>query len=405
MTKPWLRATLLTISVVLMCNGTPANAETPQEFRKKFVEFGWDAPTTSFLREHWREMEATAPFDGIMFKVEVNDDKKQNVTAWHSWDSKPWKREWFQPAVADLKACKFTKFTDNFVLFLASPGTVAWDDDAAWAVMSEKFAITAWVAKQGGAKGLALDFEQYGKPLFHFNPKDGRTFEATVALVRKRGAEAMRAIAREYPDATVFTLFLNSINVHAGKNDKPETILPQSPYALLPAFFDGMLDAAPAGMTLVDGCETGYYLNGDLQYLRWAATMRSCTGPAIRLVSAENRRKYRAQVEAGFGFYLDSYLNAPGGTYYFGPKSGGTRVDRLRDNLTAAGLASDQYVWVYGEQCKWWDVKAPQESTSSFAKTVGHGRRWEEAMPGVTQAILSARSPKRSTGPSTPETP
>ena len=43
-----------------------AAAEVP---RKKFIEVGWDIPDTAFLRQHWQEMERTAPFDGVNFYV------------------------------------------------------------------------------------------------------------------------------------------------------------------------------------------------------------------------------------------------------------------------------------------------------------------------------------------------
>jgi hypothetical protein len=40
--------------------------------RKKFIELGWDIPSTTVLREHWREMEQTTPFDGVEAAVFKN---------------------------------------------------------------------------------------------------------------------------------------------------------------------------------------------------------------------------------------------------------------------------------------------------------------------------------------------
>ena len=94
------------------------------------------------------------------------------------------------------------------------------------------------------------------------------------------------------------------------------------------------------------------------------------------MVALENRAKYHGQVQAGFGFYLDMYLNEKGNHYYFGPKKGGSRIDRLRDNLSAALEASDEYVWVYGEQCRWWKS---QSLSKQVEKTAGKGALWDEA--------------------------
>jgi hypothetical protein len=54
---------------------------------------------------------------------------------------------------------------------------------------------------------------------------------------------------------------MNSINLKAGASDAPQTILASAGYGLLPAFVDGMLNAAPPTKLLVDGCENGYYLD------------------------------------------------------------------------------------------------------------------------------------------------
>ena len=51
----------------------------------------------------------------------------------------------------------------------------------------------------------------------------------TAALARRRGAEFVQAIAREFPDAVLLTLFMNSINLKAGASDAPDSILARRP--------------------------------------------------------------------------------------------------------------------------------------------------------------------------------
>jgi len=372
--------------VSLVMTGVVLGAFAPEVAppRIKFIELGWDIPSTALLRENWRAMEGDTPFDGVMFKVETRDDQGRKLSSEAIWDARPWQRAWLQEALADLQACRFARFTDNFVRFNATPGTVDWADDAGWAALADKAGHCAWLMKQSGGKGLAIDFEAYGANPFQHDPGKGRSFAATAALARKRGAQFTQAIAREFPSAVLLALWLNSINLKAGESDSPETILAASHYGLLPAFIDGMLDAAPPSMLLVDGCENGYYMDSAEEYLRAARAMRSWNGGAIRLVSLENRAKYRQQVQAGFGFYLDMFLNDATNRYYRGPLNG-SRLARLERNLAFARDAADEYVWIYGEQCRWWG------KPMNLPKTVGQGRLWEEAMPGITSAIAFVR--------------
>jgi hypothetical protein len=383
---PWLRCGLAA-GFILVSHAPAWGADATASPRVKFVELGWDIPSTASLRENWREMEQTTPFDGVMFKVEASDDHGARLSTEAIWNNRPWKRDWLQGALADLKSCRFTRFTDNFLRVNATPGDLDWADDAGWSALAGKVADCAWLVKEAGTKGLAIDFESYGARQFKFDAGKRRAFADTAALARRRGAEFTQAVAREFPDAVLLTLWMNSINFKAGASATPDKLLATTSYGLLPAFIDGMLAAAPPAMVFVDGCENGYYLDSAEEYLRAAHAMRSWTGDAIRLVSPANRPKYRQQVQAGFGFYLDMFLNDATNHYYRGPING-SRLAHLERNLACARDAADEYVWVYGEQCRWWG--APMNVPNS----VGKGRLWEEAMPGITHAIAETRAGK-----------
>ena len=359
---------------------------------KKFIELGWDMPDTKFLRAHYREMQEEGPFDGVIFRVEATTSDGKKVSTQAGWNREPWKQEWFDAPLADLKACQFTRFTHNFVQFNATPQLIAWDDEEGWRGLEGKLRICARLAREGGAKGIAPDFEPYGDNQWKFDPAKGRTFASTAALARQRGAQFTRGIAAEMPEAVVLTLFLNSVVLGAGRAEDPAALLAREHYGLLPAFFNGMLDAAPPSLVIVDGCEYGYYMDNVEAYQRAALEMRSWTSSAIKLVAPENRSKYRQQVQAGFGFYLDMFENEPGSTYYRPPLDG-SRLKRLSRNLCAARDAADEYVWVYGEQCRWWSGLAKDKPwrEAQLKKTAGKGRMWEEALPGITRAIERAR--------------
>ena len=350
---------------------------------KKFIELGWDIPNTTYLKAHHEEMQRTTPFDGIMLALEATAPDGKHYTSQSPMDAQPWESEWFAPAINNLKACRWTIFTDNFLRFNFTPGNLDWDDDNGWKIFCNKTALCTTIAKETGLKGLAIDFEPYGKAIFTYNAESGRSFDEMKLLVRKRGRQWMEAIAAEYPEMVLFTLFIADVNLSAGYEARPDQTLKLNHYGLLPAFFDGMLDAVPPKMRIVDGCETGYYKNGFDEFCRTALAIQSIGGPAIRLVAPENREKYVNQVQVGFGFYLDMYTNPEGNIYYRGPKEGGTRLDRLEENLIAARDTTDEYVWLYGEQRRWWK---PADSAVKW-------EHWEEAMPGMSQTIRFTKNP------------
>jgi len=374
--------TLLTfLSVALSVSGAFAQDEFS---RKKFIELGWDIPNTLCLREHHATMQQTTPFDGVMLALEATAPDGKRYSSQSIMDAQVWEPAWFATAIEDLKTCRWTTFTDNFLRFNFTPGTIDWDDDKGWDNFCRKTALCAQIAKETGLKGFAVDFEPYGRAMFKYSADSGYSFDEMKSIVRKRGRQWMEAIAEKYPDMVLFTLFIADVNLSAGYDYRPDNTLQPLHYGLLPSFFNGMLDVVPPKMRIVDGCETGYYKNGIGEFTRLALAIQSIGGPAIRLVAPENREKYINQVQVGFGFYLDMYTNLEGNVYYRGPKEGGTRLDRLEENLAAAFETTDEYVWIYGEQRRWWK---PTDPTATW-------QHWEEALPGMDRVIRFTKNPR-----------
>ena len=382
-----LSSTVLAIAAArLVGSSTGAAGEETRDVRrpKKLIAIGWDLSfDTKWLREHRDEMEKR-PFDGLVISVEGRRDDGKEQPLRLAFSREPWKYEWFAAAGADLVACRFTHLTDNFIMVGANPGDVDWFDDEGWRNIVEHWRIAARLARATGAKGLGFDPEPYHQPhaAFTYRAQAGRdrhTFAEYAAKVRERGREVMKAVAAEYPDITVLSFFLNSICAGATGHADPQPLLAGEGYGLLPAFLDGWLDAAPPAVTLVDGHESSYLYNSDIQFLEAANLIR---GACQELVSPENRAKYRAQVQTGFGIYLDAYHNPPSSRWYIDGK-GGPRVERLRANTAAAVRAADRYVWIYGEKCRWW----PTPNKGVTEKT------WPEALPGCEDALRMARDP------------
>jgi hypothetical protein len=372
-------------ATLLFARPAPAQPSPASDARrpKKLIATGWDSPDTGRLREHHVEMEQR-PFDGVVFHVVGrDDDDKPRHLRWAFLDE-PWRYEWFEAAVEDVRACRFERFTDNFVQFLANPGNVDWFDDDGWRNIVDHWRIAARVAKRSGAKGIIFDPEPYAPPHSQFaysaQPRRAEhTFAEYQAQARLRGRQIIEAVAAEYPDITLFCYFLNSVNTGATRRRDPAVVLATSVYGLLPAMLDGWLDAAPASITFVDGCESAYRYNSSLEYLDMAVRIK---GDCQELVSPENRAKYRTAVQVSYGIYLDAYWNPPDSPWYI-DGLGGERVDRLRANVQTALRAADEYVWVYGEKFRWW----PTPNRSVREET------WPEALPGSEDALRFARDP------------
>src|SRR5690606_38875079 len=133
------------------------------------------------------------------------DDEGKLVRVQGAFSNVPWKREWFQKSIDDLKAIRSKKLTDNFVIVGANPGNVDWFDDAAWKEVVDHWRIAASIAREGGLKGILFDPEPYTKPFAQFNyaaqpEREKHTLGAYQAKARQRGQEVVRAIAAEAPD-------------------------------------------------------------------------------------------------------------------------------------------------------------------------------------------------------------
>jgi len=370
---------------ILLASSSPGRAQDLPP-TKKLIETGWDEPDTERLLQNLEDMEKR-PFDGVVVGVagwkedEATPPARKRVPLRPAFSRDPWKREWFQKPIEDLKACKFRRFTDNFLILGANPGNVDFFDDEGWAAIVGHWRIAAWVAKQGGLKGIVFDPETYSAlhAQFHYAAQPQRekhSFAEYCAQARERGRQVFRAVADEYPDLTLLGSFMNIACVAAAGQSDPKPLLAIQPYGLYPAFIDGWLDAAPPKMAFVDGCENAYRYNSAERYLESAALIR---GACQTLVSPENRAKYRAQVQVGFGVYLDAYANPPTSPWL----RGGLPAGRLRANVATALRVADQYVWVNGEKHRWWPT--PNRSVKPES--------WPEALPGCERALAFVRDP------------
>lgn len=382
------------VTGMLILSGSIAYAQQGKVIQKKLLETGWDQLDTTRFRQNLEQIEKT-PFDGVTLSVTGKDDTGKVVSTQSAFSNIPWKKEWFQSSIDDLKAIHSKKVTDNFIIIGANPGNVDWFDDAGWKQIVDHWRIVALIAKEGNLKGIVFDPEPYTASYSQFKyivqpERDKHSFEEYQAEARLRGKEIISAVAAVDPNLIINAFVMNSVfdDIAASPfTPSAQRTLQTSNYGLYPAFINGWLDAAPPTMIFVDGCETSYRYNSPLEFLQEANVVRNT---ALNLVAPENRTKYLAQVQTGFAFYLDAYVNPPSSGWYVDPKDS-TPTQRLQMNVRSAVNAASEYVWFYGEKYRWWPTPSPGVKPQS----------WEDVLPGVTSALLSVTHPVQEVDPIT----
>ena len=344
------------LAIIVLCLIlSPAFAGTKG---KKLIEYGWDVPDTLYMREHVREMEKV-PFDGVVIRVSRRGAGGNWGIGWETFSKKKFELKDYDYAIEDLKATKFKKFTDNFIQVISAPGDVDWLDPE-WSAVAHNAACLAKVAKEGGCVGIMFDPELYVEHqvwTYNFWKKTTGTtltFDEYAAKVRERGREFIRAINKEFPNVVILCLYGDSLPWVESQlwTRKP---LSENGYGLLPAFYDGILDAATPQTVLVDGFEFSYGYRTRKEFVN---------GRKLALNDAKklsmNPREFKNHVRMGYGVWADWDSNRVGwhpddfSKNYWTPAG-------LRASLNYALDLSDRYVWVYSERFSWWPWAAPKE--------------------------------------------
>jgi len=327
---------LLGVIGLYQCTQPPA-APAAESKAKKLIYYGWGSPDTLYVRDHWREMEEM-PFEGVGIVVPVDRSAWQqgkrdthNQLAWQVMGKKAFRVEDFRDVIADLRAPKWRKFTDNFlpVILSAEQSTIGlnWFDDERWRIVANNFEVVSRIAAQTGVKGLIFDPEHYNYDLFSYSAQrrqQDKPIEAYKKIARQRGREVAKAITGTLPRVVILSLYSYTYPlIHT---------LQKTPYNLLPAFYDGLLETLPSGATLVDGYEPAYGFKEPGQF---AAAYRQIQD-AVKISEVPDH--YRTKVKAGFGLWIDNQNNPQ----YFTPET-------FRQAVSAALERSDGYVWIYSQ--------------------------------------------------------
>ena len=378
--------------LVLVASAAALSAAAHPKCVKYIVSgFEWGRLTPAQILANAERLDKL-PIDGVTVYVHRDLPDGTRLTRDRLWSDANWSRENVAPFVSGLRKFRGHRALRESLLTFRGTSTnrLAWTDDAAWARAGDNLAVLAWLAKAGGLKGLAGDFEEYHKlGQYKYKPKEDPPYPESARLARRRGREVFGKAFAAYPEMTV--LFYQLFTQHAGYQGCRDVEARAREWKdLWPSFCVGIVEAATPQAKLVDGDETTGYLceaaTGD--FYRQAAYQ--ATG-VLGFLPPDLRAKYRAQLSVSFGLFIDEYtISDTKSCWYRGPVEG-SRLTHFERNLAQACEAADEYVWIWAQDGKW--VDWPQVRSRELE---GY-RRWEEQLPGVEAMLVRARDPNRAT--------
>ncbi|NOZ21075.1 MAG: hypothetical protein GXP25_08290 [Planctomycetes bacterium] len=336
----WTFACLLCVSTLQADTAKGARA-----LDKKLIQYGWGVPTPDFIRANIREMEKR-PFDGLIFQLRGGRNVLQPV----KWDEAKFAEDY-----ENCKAIQWKRFTDNFIIMLAASDQ-DWFNDAHWEAIENNVRLVARGARLARCVGVCFDAEPYGGNPWSYTQaahKKTKSFAEYEAIARRRGAQYIRAVESELPGAKIMTFFqlsyFDQLLVPMDPKVRAEK-LSSLHYALLPAFLNGMLDAASPDVRIIDGNEGAYYYTKPKQYYRNYHTVAQ---RGLLLVDPNNWAKYHDQVQVGNALYVDQYFGLRTRKvlgHYLTPDE---RPKWFEHNIYWALYTADKYVWCYSERMHW----------------------------------------------------
>jgi hypothetical protein len=362
----------------------PEKWAAPRELRDKkmiggglYTIYGDEtAITPGFIAKH-PEFADSYPFDGIVIPAPLSAEWVEGLgltkmgMPWRPaflnellWNSIRIPDSAVEQTLADLKSMRRGGLTDNFLICGMVDGarglkTPELTDDADWAIIEHNAKLAARVCREGRLKGIWLDTEQYGHyrwrtesgtPEFDPDKPQGLHFplgKDTPELLRRRGAQWIRAVQSEFPEVIIITTFAWSPD---SNNYDPLT-------GVIP-FLDGVLAGIKSPARIVHGHENTFYFGHAKGTTHAYATENGFSGDRNRYASArtdirgwrslsDDPEKYDRFVQVGMAAWVEDHpWNVPDGWPAGGKAS-------LWSNLSLAMAYTDEYVWVWSEHTKY----------------------------------------------------
>jgi hypothetical protein len=220
--------------------------------------------------------------------------------------------------------------------------------------------------------------------------KAERSFKEYADQVRRRGREFVTAVQEANPEIVLLLVLAHS---YVNRLPRAAERLAEIEYGLMPAFVNGLLEAAGPKVRIIDGCEQAYgYLTAEDHFRGYHASRQQ----ALDLVPPELHAAYRSRMEAGVAVYVNYVLALEGAAV--GPPTYLSLEDRLRlfeHNIYYALTTADEYAWCYGERIGWWEkgypVPLPDGALPAIRAARGKHERREPLGFDMAAPIAKAR--------------
>jgi len=359
----------------------------------KYIAFAWEftGNTPQALVKLADKLDKT-PLDGIGVKLKAKTEINgvmTNLNHKYIMQGPAWPKSAFKNQIPHFrKLTKHKSMQHSLVSSFSCPKVrIPWDDDAKWALVANNMRTAAWVAREGGFKGVYADPEDYRKVMQFTRLPDDPPYDELCEIARRRGREVFTPIFEEYPEAKVhFFWFMSHVKFYLKRDGNDPQRMVRMDESLWPSFVNGILDVLPPGASINDGEETAYYYSAAYLGYRNGSHMFHTVYP--KLVAPENLEKYRRQVSYAPAIYMDMFTNKKGAKWYKGPTDG-SRTETFRRDLAQATEVSGGYVWFWGEMHTWADRGKKWRKPDGRIKDT----TWQDELPGLFRAMEWVKNP------------
>ena len=334
----------------------PASPDEPAVAPKhvKFLEFGWGIPHVGLVNEHPERFRERL-FDGVVLKPTDDGFHEGASGVPNAFDERRWTEEHVALEEMDRLDLDAAGIPFSMLILQASnhrregqPDPAGWFDDAMWETIDHNLRLYSEAAERAGVVGYFFDTESYTTDPWTYTAErfPDHTLEETRAAMRERGATFMDALQSRTPEmrlVMIFGLCSDYVLDH--------------PRVLTPAFYDGMLDVAGPGVSIVDGNENGYYHATAPTLDRF----RQAQFDGHTMLAPEHQQSYIEKRRRAHGFYTDLVMQPEtfGDLPFFASKLAcfvdpGEKERFAVHHLFNHARMAEDFVWTWTEEYDWW---------------------------------------------------
>jgi len=382
------RGTVVLRSIrVDMVDAVPADRwADPRQLRGKEIVVAGQWATLSDFGADWLvrnpDFTKTFPGNGVVMPLTVDRESLRKLgqsgdrAFLHDLIWNTTKLDWamLAPEVARLRAVRWHHVTANYVnatLGDHSDGGRQPDlrSDTDWASVENNTRLMGRVCREAGLRGVWLDTEQYGG----YRVPEGQSKPAgfregnfpfgrdTPEVLRRRGAQWIRALQREFPAVRVIVTFAWS----------PDTAVAGFLKGVAP-FLDGVLAGIREPGRLVHGYENSFYYGWGVNspYAKQGYDGSHRRFQRMRLGQRDWRKfaadpgRYDRFVEIGTGAWAEDHPNAPWSGWPMGLDAS------IWSNLPLAVQHTDKTVWLWSEHTDYVAAFRDKQRPNPFLRAV-----------------------------------